>query len=311
MFQLDTIKAKAVSTRTTGIILAAFAAALAACSSDVGGGGTTQPITTPTDNTGAATAGLAHVARPPVSRAMPQVETYGGGVMDQPHVIPIFFGAPAQEPELMAFLQSLVGSDYWQKTTAEYGVGSLLVEAPLLLDESFPPSISESELGTWLADGVTGGMKGFPVVDAKNAVYLVFMEEHTVLDTPAGKSCVQFEATHGEFEVDGKQATYVAVPRCSFLNNDLDAMTLRASRALIEATTNPHPVSAPAYARPDARSVGWLLGLGVGVSDRCALDAPAKLGPYSVARAWSNALASTGKEPCLPGSTDPFFDVEP
>src|SRR5262249_46538006 len=86
---------------------------------------------------------------------------------------------------------------------------------------------------------------------------------------------------------------------------------------LVEASVNPFPETAPAFAHVDEAHVGWELEASGGApTDLCAIVArstfrPADL-PFFVQRIWSNAAAARGEDPCVPApSGAPYFAAVP
>ena len=62
-------------------------------------------------------------AHPP----LPQVQSGGGAVVAQPHVITLSFDGDPHATKLAPLLSALATQPYWSEVTAEYGVGPLTV----------------------------------------------------------------------------------------------------------------------------------------------------------------------------------------
>ncbi len=252
----------------------------------------------------------------PGSRALPGVKSAGGPTLPSPRAVPVFFG-PNDEREgtLMTFLRALPGSDYWHQTTAEYGVGDIAVDPAIHATGSTLGEVTNLDVKAWFASRFTTGT-GFPALGPVGSVYVIFFPAKTVISAPWGTSCSDFHAYHGEVIVQNLRVPFAAIPRCasSTAESELDALTRSITHELVEAVTDPFVDSRPAYGLPDDRSLGWVLGAGAEVSDRCAFEPAAYgtlVGGRSAARSWSNAAAAAGHDPCVPAIPGPYFNAEP
>jgi hypothetical protein len=301
MSQLGTLLNRVVSSRISGVLALV---ALGACTFP-----TTQGPATSEDPSSTATVA-------PGSRALPGVRSAGGLTLAQPHAIPVFIGAnDVREAAMTTFLDAMAGSDYWRATTAEYGVGDLVVDPAVHATGSLPAEMTHLDVKEWLASRFAAGT-GFPALGPPGSIYVVFFPPRTVITAPWGTSCVDYRAYHGEFIAKSRRVAFAAIPRCSsgLSESELDALTRSVSHELIEAATDPFVDSHPAYALPDDRSMGWVLGAGAEVTDRCMYEPAAYgalVGGRSVARSWSNAAAATGHDPCVPAISGTYFNAEP
>ena len=303
MFHDGTTKTVTVSSRTAWLLTLVVAASTAC-------GGKAGSATAADDPMSAS-------APPPTSpepRAQPTVHSAGGQTIQSPRVVPIFFGSDPRETELTSFLAALPSSEYWKATTAEYGVGEIALGQTIHASGELPPTTTDLEMRQWLIsrfDGTTD----FPALDAPNTVYAIFLQPHTVVAAPWGRSCVDYRAYHGEAVIMGKRVAYAVIPRCGTGGSgELDSLTQSLSHELIVTVTDPYMDSHPAYALPDERSLGWTLGAGSEVTDRCAVEPAAYdrlLGGHSVARSWSNAAALAGRDPCVPAVQGTYYNAEP
>jgi hypothetical protein len=292
-----------LTTRTLGIVVAAFAAQLAACTAtDVGG-----PMVEVQNDQPRAVGG--YEGYTPRSRALPQVQTLGGSVIAQPHVVPIFFAGDAREAKVTGLFTALSTSTFWKDAMADYGVGTLSVEPVSGLEPEFAPSLTDDDLQLWLKSQI--GKSVVPTFDPQT-VYAVFLPEHAVVYTDAGHTCLDFDTYHGELTLADARVPYMVVASCTVEAQDPDALTRKVSSLLVNTVANPFPKSAPAFAAPDPRGMGWFMGGGAEVADRCSGEAKTGLvDGFSVARTWSNAAAQAGREPCLPAPKTPYFNAEP
>jgi hypothetical protein len=135
------------------------------------------------------------------------------------------------------------------------------------------------------------------------AIYAFFYPES------AKYPCDRDLGYHYEFtSADNQQIVYAVLPRCGThpegAGTALDEVTDIAGHELVEAATDPQPLSAPAFNRLDEEHAAWELALLGEVGDLCVRrvdpgDRPADLG-YFVQRTWSNASARANHDPCVP-----------
>jgi hypothetical protein len=110
---------------------------------------------------------------------------------------------------------------------------------------------------------------------------------------------------------------------CHGNSSPIETATENASHEIAEAVTNPHVFSDLGLTGFDGAHLGWQLfdatatTLGDDeIGDACERydDAhfvgPADL-PYSLQRLWSNQSAAAGHSPCVPESTEPYFNLAP
>jgi len=292
------------------LLLAAALAAgsLAACGGDSSGSGpdaqTGADATPPTPDAGP----FAPAAHPD----LPQVVSYGGGVMDAPVIVPIFFtGDDTVQAQVEDFLAMLPGSDYWKATTMEYGVGDVTIATSIVSTDAAPTT--DDALQTWLASMTDGTHAGWPAADG-NTLYAVFLPAGVTLSTPWGKSCQDFGAYHAEVtKSNSPGAIYALMPRCQGQGPAIDDLTVSTSHEFIEAVTDPRPFTDPAYALLDDANYVWGATPGGEVGDMCEYlrSAPQRdVGTYLVQRTWSNAAAAASHDPCVPAS-GPFIGSSP
>ncbi len=292
----------ALTSATLGIAVAALTACTA---TDVGGPVvevTNDPPATPTIDDG-----FAHLE--PRSRALPVVNSFGGQVLGTPKVLPIYFTGDTREAKLSPFFSALAGSKYWADAVGDYGVDALTVSPTAHLSPTLPAATTDAKLRTWLQGKFADAT--LPPFDPQT-IYTVFLPTYVVVATANGRTCVDFDAYHGELTVGGQQAPFVVVAKCTYAPQGDGYLTRRVSGLLVDTATNPLPETAPAFAGADPRGVGWFLGSGAEVSDRCSSeDQTGLLDGFAVARSWSNSSATAGREPCLPAPSVPYFNAEP
>lgn len=235
----------------------------------------------------------------------PKVISYGGTVIASPKVVPIFFANDAMQTSLESFLSKLAASSYWGATTKEYGVGAISIDKSIDAGPA-PASITDDDIKAWLATQSDGTHPGWPKADA-NTIFAIFYPSTTAIDVHGKKSCNYFDGYHLEGQAkDGTPLVYAVLSRCA----DLDGVTVAASHELIEASTDPHYDSGPAFASTDRDHFIWTLATAGEVGDMCDFEPQANqrlVGNFMVERIWSNIAAMAGHDPCVPALADPYF----
>ena len=253
----------------------------------------------------------------------PQVTTQHGPVLAAPKIVPVYFNHDdtAFTGSITTFLDKLPGSTYWGPAETEYGVGKISVTDPVQLTDDAPTSIDDSAIQTWLAGEIATPPTGWPAPDA-NTIYALFYPSATTsitLGQGGGTSCQDWGGYHQDILVGGStHVAYAVIPRCPDFDGftGLNAVTAAASHELIEASTDPYPINAPAFGNLDDAHIIWqfLLG-GSEVSDMCAQSLSSYYSPPDigsiVTRSWSNASAKAGHDPCVPTDGTPYFNSMP
>ena len=76
-----------------------------------------------------------------------------------------FAGDPLQ-PHIEDLVSHLGDPGYWAATTAEYGVGPLMVGPPIEVAEAAPSSVDSSQVAAWLSTELDGTHSEFGAPDA-------------------------------------------------------------------------------------------------------------------------------------------------
>ncbi|HTR50125.1 MAG TPA: hypothetical protein VMJ10_05405 [Kofleriaceae bacterium] len=237
-------------------------------------------------------------------QAAPQVQSGGGPVLASPKVQPIFFSTDSDaEATLEDLLHMMVGSTYWQAVGTEYGVGDLTV-LPSIVSTDTPPT-TDDDLQTWLGTQ-------FPTPDP-STIYTVYLPMGVTLTEGNSASCTSFAGYHSETDAG---MVYALIPRCTsnVFSGPLDVVTYATSHELLEASTDPHPFSDPAYTEIDQDHLAWGRTPGAELGDMCEyVDAAFQplVGNYLVQRTWSNASAAAGHDPCVPVLAGPYNGAAP
>ncbi|MEP6859036.1 MAG: hypothetical protein ABJE66_00350 [Deltaproteobacteria bacterium] len=241
----------------------------------------------------------------------PQVLSAGGPVLTTPEIVPIFFAGDDLQPAIESFLAALPASPYWDVTTSEYGVGTLVIEPTIVTTD--PPPTTDDALQAWLEDHLAPPVPapGWIAPDP-NTLYIVFLPAGVTLTAGMDTSCVTFGGYHDE--TLQSHIVYALVPRCATQSAPIDEITPPTSHELIEAATDPHPETAPGFVTVDAPDVVWEYTPGAEVGDMCEYIAAARqrlVGDFAVQRTWSNKSAAAGHDPCVPVLDQPYVAAAP
>jgi hypothetical protein len=251
---------------------------------------------------------------------LPQVGTLGGPVLSTPKVRAILYTGDPHAADVDAFLREVASSSYWAATTAEYGVGPLTVLPPITRSSTAPTSTTDANLRSELAANTTGSNPPWGAADP-GVVYLFVVPPGSTVTDGQSTCCDDFGGYHGEATVGATTLPYAVACTCpGFFGttiNELQERTTAMSHELVEAATDPFPLSNPAYSIEDRADILWTVINGGGeLGDMCAFNDDAYYVPpgskYMVQRSWSNAAAKQMKNPCVPyATTAPYFNSFP
>jgi hypothetical protein len=231
-------------------------------------------------------------------------------VFPSPKLVTVTYAGFPYESEVETFGDFVVTSSWLATVGADYGVGQG-THTHVTLPESPPATVGDGDIQAMLrqklADGVLPG--GLRSADG-GYIYLVFYPPGTSLSS---SKCVS-DATGNFVDHDWHLAVddgsgrfvYVVVGTCN--GQSLHHLTLQASHELIEAATDPLPVTQPTYRLPE--SSGWS-ALGGENGDLCEVGAQNSVteGGFTLQRIWSNRQAAAGQVPCVPAPPGEEFAV--
>jgi len=245
----------------------------------------------------------------------PQLINVGGSVLAQPRTQPIFFtGDATMQAQIESFDALLTDSLYWQQTTAEYGVGTIIALPTIVVTD--PPPTSTAAIEAMLAAKLDGThtAEGWQAAPGDQTIYSVFLPQGVVVHDPDGDSCASYGAFHDEaMGAHGESIIFALMPRCNYGNPLIDDLTASYSHELIEAVTDPLVETDPAYGDSDPDNYVMAFTPGPEVGDYCEYlnSAYVRLfGGFEVQRTWSNAASLAGDDPCVP-STGAYIAAVP
>ncbi|MEO8878222.1 MAG: hypothetical protein ABI461_21695 [Polyangiaceae bacterium] len=244
----------------------------------------------------------------------PQLTSSGGPVLRDPRIVPITYVGDTLADQIEDFSGSIGCTDYWRQTTAEYGVNQAQMLTPVRLTTEAPATISDSTIRTFISGQINAKATGF-FNTSTEVLYVFYFPSTTTIELQGATSCSQssqsFGGYHDSFVMPGgKQIAYAVVARCG--GDDMDAVTAAATHELIEATTDPYPLSATnsAYLNPDDAHIVYAFFGGGEAGDLCEFNRDADYipsdYPFTVQRTWSNRSILAGHDPCVPAPSTPF-----
>jgi hypothetical protein len=305
--------------------VAAFAFA-AACAVGCGGGPSadgvdaagpaadagSSPDATPDEDAPAVDAVAAAPVYPAAHPPIPRVIS-GGTLMTKPKVVHVSFAADPLEADIDAFATSMGKTTYWGDRVKEYGVAPPVPIARIHDAYAPPATIDDAQIKTWLVGRLDGSHPEYPAPDANTIYTLYFPPGVTITNMAAGlgASCGAWHGYHDQAQLaDGTPVVYAIISRCASIPEDARATGIQyvsavASHEVIEGITDPLvETNDYGYAETDNDHIAFsFIGLAE-LGDMCALVGnafytPPDL-PYLVQRIWSNEVAPTGHDPCLP-----------
>ena len=254
-----------------------------------------------------------------------QVDNQGGRTLPHPAVVTITYEGDVRRAALESFASWIVGSDWLTAVGAEYGIGAGTAAGSAVLPGPAPADISDAEIQQLLANGVVDGSIPTPPSGLENALFMIYFPAETTvhLDSvgtcgePPSEilSCVVFDAYHGEAHTRGLDFAYAVMPDCPPARpaSRLEYTQITASHELIEAATDPFPVTDRAWQTYPSETDPWTfaIGCGIEVADLCTTPLQFVREDGHVAqRSWSNRAAAAGGDPCVPIDPDrPYYGV--
>lgn len=266
--------------------------------------------------------------------ALPQVPSNGGPVVAAPKLVTITFAGYGEDATMKSFADWIAGSSWLTQVGHDYGVGSAVHAAHVVLQMTAPTTPSDLDtqalIEQKIGDGtlpsafdVDGGVDGGTGVDAGAGaaggyVYVLFYPQGTTAgsflggpDTCADLGGGQYiGGYHWETQSGAYHVPYAVVPTCSDASGVEGAADLEASASheIIEASTDPFPYTDTGYALTDPNNP-WTYTDGE-VADLCE-GQTVQQGGFTVQRIWSNSAAAAGTAPCIPAPAEGFYDVSP
>lgn len=253
--------------------------------------------------------------------APPQIRTDGGTTMTSARIVPVFFANDPLQSAVSGFVSRLGGSAYWTATTAEYGIGPAAGTPPVVVTDTPPTSVDSNATIAWLTSELTTPNPAFPVPDSSTIYAIYYPAGTTVLDllNPLAPlvGCKDIAGYHAPVPLpSGATPQVVVVPRCAPSGglSAADLVTATTSQEAIDSVTDPQ-IDYFAWNDPDFAGSGWSFGGALEIADACFGQPHGRFHSdelsATVQRAWSNAAAEAGHDPCVPAPAGPYFNAAP
>jgi hypothetical protein len=249
--------------------------------------------------------------------AAPQVVT--GGVIDShPKIVSVSFAGDPLEADIDTFAAAIGTTTYWGDRTKEYGIAPLSPVGRIHDPTVWPASTDDSQIQAWLIGQLDDPDAGWPAADKDTIFALYFPPGVSITNHSQGlpASCgtptaPTWHGYHDNVTLPGGQLVpYAIISRCDSIPEDPSATGIQyvsavTSHEVIEAITDPFvTIGQLGYFGTDPDHLAFELATGAELGDMCALVGNAFYTPpdfpYVVQRIWSNSVARTGHDPCLP-----------
>ncbi len=249
-----------------------------------------------------------------------QVTNHGGAILSAAKIVTVTWAADPNQADLETFGDELGASSYWKTTVGEYGAGTA-ASGPanhVRIGTAPPTTMADTDFETFVSQQVSGApTSGWPAYDPQT-LYVLYVPATTLITSDGADLCTTRGSLHDDIPVgNDPHVPFVVVDEhCS--NGDLGGITTDASHEIAEAVTNPHSLSDTAVVGFDSAHLAWrlLAGNDEEIGDVCESYSDASFKgstdlPYSLQRLWSNASAAAGHSPCVPQSSEPYYNVTP
>lgn len=241
-----------------------------------------------------------------IAHALPRLVFQGGPFLRHPRIVTITFAGDDADMvrRLDAFGARIARSDWWRAVTEDLCtpdgdcVGEGRDGRSVVLAERLPANVEPAAITALLERALVAGTLG--TID-DDTLLLVYLPSGVALSDERGaRFCADGpRGFHRALRLPSKMIPYAVVPRCG----DLDDVTATASHEILEATTDPDP-SRRGFAFAGGSEIAGFTAAGVEPVDPCGLLTRnahrVREGELTVQRAWSNAAAARGTEPCVP-----------
>jgi hypothetical protein len=251
-----------------------------------------------------------------IAERLPVVAHRGGPVVTRPTVATLTFAGddPARVSRLEAFGRWVGGSAWWRAVTAGYCVGPECIRPArpgptLRLDRRLNAVVRDVDVERLLEEEASRA----PSRLGPDTVLLVYLPRGVRLhDAAHARYCGGGpRAFHRMLQAGGRSFPFAVVAACG----DDDEATATASHELLEAVTNPDP-GRPGFRLPPGSHALAFAASGAEPADPCALlnldRHRTREHGFLLQRAWSNAAAARGQDPCVPAVEErPYVALVP
>jgi hypothetical protein len=258
--------------------------------------------------------------RPPA----PQLVSMGGPVMKRPVIVAVTWDVDPDRVATEKFAADFGKTAYWKTLAAPYGVGELTSGPPVHISAPPPATITDDEIALFVAAQIDRADAAWPSSTTEEFLYTLFYPASTRITAAADFSvaCESFYGWHSEATLkSGRIVPFAVMPKCTVDDvipfHGMDVIAATAAHEWFEATTDPFPLSNPAYAAMDRDHVAWGDNYGAEIGDLCQSGPESTMRvpglDLAVQRVWSNEAAMAGHDPCQPSypGDGPYFAAVP
>jgi hypothetical protein len=239
---------------------------------------------------------------------MPIIPNQGGSTLAQLQLVTIGFAADPNSTKDGEFGDFVVGSTWLKTVGADYGLKAAAHLKKVVLTQAQGASVTDSAIQMLIASKIQDGT----LPSGDQVLYLIYYPPGTVVHSAFGgaDTCLVIgNAAIGGYHWEGKNGAtafpYAVVPTCR--NESLADIQASASHELMEAATDPFPMTNPAWVLTDPSSP-WS-ALSGEVADFCEF-LTASEGGYTLQQIWSNSAAQANdRDPCIPSPSSPFYNA--
>lgn len=220
-------------------------------------------------------------------------------------------GDPMQN-DLFAFGDAAIASDWYKTVTAEYGVLPPTEPAVHLTGAPLPtvtPPLTSDDVAAYVR-ATLAATTDAPIPDGKT-LYLVYLPPGVSLEHNVGCKGPGAAAYHDPFGDRGDG--FAVVQRCQVgFETQLEQLTVVGSHEIAEAATDTGAgwrLSIPSSNVPVWMSDPWLEYEDNRITENgdLCIDTRILEGDYYYQRAFSNAAAAAGGDPCVPSLGIPYY----
>jgi hypothetical protein len=239
---------------------------------------------------------------------LPQFADMGGPKLTHPELVFISYADDFSASYNWAHYSRDLVASYWLDAVGkDYGIGAGSVLAAVVRPDPAPEMIDDAQIVDLLFAGLADSSLPMPT---PNTLYMFVFPAQTMVTVGTFASCDDFYGYHDSARHNGVEVAYAVVAECfDPATPGVDARGTTISHELIEAATDPFPVTNPGWQLRDPASP-WL-AMGEEVADLCERgDATDTYVDMISQRSWSNSEAADEQDPCVPQRYgDTYFNV--
>jgi hypothetical protein len=265
------------------------------------------PLAEPPDLAGADLVGY-----PAAHAPLPQLKKHDNLVLSNTRFVTVTYDDDPNRPTAEAFGAFIFASSYYKLFQGEYGYGGGMQVATVHLPGPTPLTQKSSDVLAAVRDLMDAGMAPAPTdTPDDQVVYAFWIKDGAKLDDGInGASCNDYLGYHSSSIYAGQHFPYMVIADCGAVITDA---TATASHEVLETVSDPYGSPTDGWYLDQALPDHWYADTGSEVADMCDYEDYAYEGGFALQPSWSNAAAASGKPPCLPETSWPYygFDVSP